>query len=335
MTDDCLIAERFESVLLPESTIYCHPSRISNIYEPFVEEVRQPNAVMAADDINVRVAKTIVPGYHEIHDGGIKRKLKRLLHTVDRGKADDLGERLVFDARHSYNDNIAHLIHEHMVLLGYIKARLNYGSDDVIVLLNRDAPALAVKFFKQINYEVFLTDRRVSCNCLDIRIDETRHLLPFLAEIELSGWLAATPEKVFIPRKKSRRLKNEEAIFGTLKNLGYERFYFEDISMMEQWSIMRNAESVVAIHGAALGTLGFNVFRSPGKSLSLVELFSPGLVANVFRKYMAVLGGDWRGCRGKLTPDLIRDIDIDKIMKAHAFDDFELAPGVIERALAA
>ena len=118
-----------------------------------------------------------------------------------------------------------------------------------------------------------------------------------------------------------------------LRANGFEKVYFEDISIIEQWSIMRTANHVAGIHGAALGCLAFQASRTDGQRARLTEFFGPGFVVNPFRKFMAVLGGKWVGCRGRITPDVVRDIDAAARAKAHALDDFELSAEAVVLAL--
>jgi capsular polysaccharide biosynthesis protein len=60
--------------------------------------------------------------------------------------------------------------------------------------------------------------------------------------------------RIYVSRKKANRRKiiNEEAIEFFLKEHGFESICFEDYSIIEQVSIMQNAEFLVSMHGAGL-----------------------------------------------------------------------------------
>lgn len=327
------IKERFGPVDIPESRLFCHPSRIGNIYEPGVEEVIQQRSIIPEDELSLSIKRGQTPDYVQLVKGGPGKKWRTWRESLGRRGGYDFGERLIYDARRSFNGNMAHLIHEHMVILGYVKAKLGYGNKDVIVVMDNQAPSLAIKVFSAIGYETCLTNLPVAGNLLSIQLEETRYLLPSLAALDIVGWIESTPPKVFISRKDTRKLVNETDVMAMLNEHGYERYFFDDLSVMEQWSLLRNASSVVATHGAALGCLAFHSCKQEKGPIELIELLSPGLVANVFRKYMAILGGKWVGCRGRLTPEVIRDIDNPSKYKDRAYDDYTLAPSVIKSAM--
>ncbi|OYY92904.1 MAG: hypothetical protein B7Y41_14210 [Hydrogenophilales bacterium 28-61-23] len=329
------ITQEFGPTVMPETLLYCHPTRLANIYQPSIERVFLPSASIEPDQAKVSIQKSMTPAYTDMANCGLGGRLRTTRERFSRRPRRELGERLIYDARRSYNNNIAHLIHEHMVLLGYVRQKLGFDHNDIIVILDNNAPLLSTDFFREINYETYLTNLEVSGNLLSIDIEETRYLLPYVANIPLTGFIDSTPEKIFISRSGTRRLLNEPRVASMLAEHGYERFFFEQLSLREQWSITRNASSIVAIHGAALGMLAFQAFNNRSAKAHVVELFTPGLVADVFRKYMAILGGSWSGCRGKPTPELIKDLESETKFKRHAFSDFELDPKVIELAITA
>ncbi|HJW25273.1 MAG TPA: glycosyltransferase family 61 protein [Rhodocyclaceae bacterium] len=320
-------------VMVPASELLCHPSRLANVYEPEAERVRQRAFLIPGENVVATIRQGIAPPYDRQVPVGWRSRLAARLEALRRGPCFDLGERLAYDARPVFNGNMAHLVQHHLANLGYLRERLGHGPGDVAVILEARPAALAVQVFSLLGYEVVATDLAVQANLAHIAVGQFFHLLPWVRHLDIPGWVADTPARVFISRRDSRRLTNEAEIEARLRERGFEKVYFEDMAIVEQWSVLRNALQVVAIHGAALGCLAFQAARSDGRRARLVELFGAGFVVNPYRKFMAVLGGKWVGCRGRITPEVVRDIDAPGRAKAHAFDDFEVAGSVVDEAL--
>jgi hypothetical protein len=78
------------------------------------------------------------------------------------------------------------------------------------------------------------------------------------------------PKKVFISRRRSRRIINEEEIyFRILMPLGFRRIFLEDVSWVNQIKIFQHADVILGIHGAGLSNV---VFMRPGTKM--LEIFS-------------------------------------------------------------
>lgn len=88
--------------------------------------------------------------------------------------------------------------------------------------------------------------------------------------------LTDRPKRLYITRgskKNTRRLVNEDEIFGRLERLGFVRFDPGTVSVQDQIDMFTAAEVIVAPHGAALANL---TFCSPG--VKVLELFHPRYV---------------------------------------------------------
>jgi hypothetical protein len=328
-------ADYFPAVHVPPSEIVCHPSRISNTYEPCAERVIQPGCFVPeqrlATLIELRTsAAPVTPG-----GSRIRAAAKRLLARSSAKGPIDLGERLIYDARFVFNGNMTHLVQHHLATLGYLRHCKGIEQGNLTVILESGPRKMALEVMQRAGYEVIATDQPVSGNVvrLDAGVEEFFHLLPYVRYLGLARKSADMPKKIFISRRGTRRLINESEVKGLLSSHGFETVYFEDLAIAEQWALMRNATDVVAIHGAALGCLAFQPADAAEPPLSVVELFGSGFVTNVFRKYAAILGGRWVGCRGRITPEVARDVDLDGLAKKHAFADFELSPQAVQVAL--
>jgi len=324
----------FDQVIVPESMLFGYPSRISNIYEPVVESIIQKSLIIPSEKITVSVEHSVLlPSYLEVRKVGVRDKILLFNERRKFGSIENLGERLVYDARYVYNNNITHLIQHHLAALGFMKKELGVTRENVVVLFEGNAPKLAIEIMRFLGYEVLSTSRRVSCNSIQVKVDPNNffHLLSYVKYVEFSISEKSFPDKIFISRLNTRKLINEDEVDNFLCCQGYEKVYFEGLSFGDQWAMMMNASNVIAIHGAALGALAFSGFGN--KKISLIELFSPGLVVNSFRKYVAILNGSWVGCRGEITPKMVRDIDIPGKAKSHAFEDFKISIKSIEEAI--
>ena len=127
----------------------------------------------------------------------------------------------------------------------------------------------------------------------------------------------AQPErKIYISRERegTRRVLNEAAIVEILKRNGFEIFFPEDLSFLEQVELFANARVVMAAHGAGLSNL---VFCPRGTTV--IEFFSPryvnvcywALANQLGLRYYYLLGEAKRG-HTKSTAPLVRDnIEVD------------------------
>ena len=77
-------------------------------------------------------------------------------------------------------------------------------------------------------------------------------------------------KKVFISRQKAnyRRALNENDVFFLFKPLGFERYNLEDLTFVQQVQLFRDAEIVVAFHGAGLTNI---IFCKP--NTQIIEIF--------------------------------------------------------------
>lgn len=326
----------FRELLVEQSLVISYPSHLYNTYEPGPEYIIQPVLRIPESTITITVRSETAHCRISQSKSPTRDKLRALIFSPRQISPYSLGSSFFYDARNIYNNNIAHLIQHHAAVLGFIREQLGLGSNAVTIILEKDPPALACHVFKLLGYDIISTNASVTGTRISVDADDSNffHLLPSCGSLELNTWVVDTPKSIFISRRKTRRLKNEDELIEQLASFGFKTLYFEDLSIIEQWSAVRSADEIVAIHGAALGSLAF---KACGGQLDfhLVELFGSGFIVNPFRKYCAVLSPDstWIGCRGRLEPSIIRDIDIPGREKSHAFDSFEVTPEVVKSAI--
>lgn len=77
-------------------------------------------------------------------------------------------------------------------------------------------------------------------------------------------------KKIFISRKDAvvRKVINEDEVFERFEKLGFVRYELSKLSFKEQVALFRDAEKIVAVHGAGLANI---IFSQPGTEL--IEIF--------------------------------------------------------------
>jgi hypothetical protein len=150
----------------------------------------------------------------------------------------------------------------------------------------------------------------------------------------------STPEKIFISRKHGRLLENEQEISDLLAAHGFQKCYFEldELPVLRQWQIIAGARDIVAIHGAGMTSMTFNPngFAQPRGDLSglrIIELHGAGFFVDFNRRLAAIMNAHWCGVRGRITPQIVRDLDERDKRQAHHQSSFHIDPKTLEMAL--
>lgn len=128
-------------------------------------------------------------------------------------------------------------------------------------------------------------------------------------------------ERIFVVRRATRRVLNENEITPILDRFGIKKVVLEELSFEEQVGLFQSAELVVAPHGAGLTNI---VFCQEGANV--IEFFSPNYVNVCFwalanqvgLKYSYLIGEGERPPIGT-DPHLIRD---DIVVPVRQFEDW-------------
>jgi len=328
---------------LPETRVYGHSTRMSDFDSPEIERILKPAHDVPAHHVRIEVrsgeSKTHVD-QHPVPDGLVgraKHEIKRQLHR--RAATVDMGNAFALDMRFAYTGNFAHLVHDVIGPLRLIEQVLEDDSSveraPIHVVLPRKAPVLAKRVLETAGIPTVCTDGRVRGRRVSITQQLNLAHLPLLARQPFERDPEPVPERLFVARRGERVVLNEDEVTAFLAQEGYERVYMEDYSIARQWQMLAEAQDVVGIHGAGLASLGFSAHRPVGAlpRFRLVELFSPGFSSSCFRFYTAVLGGTWVGVRGKITPAVVRDLDMLGHARAHDMASFEVDLDALREAL--
>lgn len=328
---------------LPETRVYAHATRMSDFDSPEIERILKPASALPAHRVRIELRRGESLTHIENHpppSASVERakyELKRRLHA--REPVVDLDEGFAFEMRFYYMGNFAHLVHDVLGPLRLIEQVLGDDPDveagPIRVILPKQAPALATRVLDAAGVPYVCTDGRVRGRLISISQDLNIAHLGHLARQPYESVAEPTPERVFVSRRGERVVLNEDAVTRFLAQEGYERVYMEDHPIERQWSLLANAREVVGIHGAGLSSLGFAIQRpmGDGPRFRLIELFSPGFASTCFRLYAGVLGGTWVGVRGRITPEVVQDLDLLGKARAHDQASFEVDLDALAEAL--
>ena len=332
------------AVPIPETRVFAHGTRMSDFDSPSIERIIKPASEIRRHVVEIRLGSGDSLTNIENHpvpsaaSERLKYEVKRALHR--REPAIELGDRIALDLRFSFMGNYAHLIHDVLGPLQLIAETLEADSSvpsaPLHLVLPQKLPPIAARVLEFAGVPFLRTDGIVRGRLLTITQELNIALLPYLVHQPFEEWPHPTPERVFVSRRGARSLINEEAVTEFLGAEGFERVYMEDLPIAQQWTMLENAKEIVGIHGAGLSSLGFSARRPrpAGPRFRLIELFSAGFASSCFRDYAAVLDGQWVGVRGKITPEIVRDLDLRGDSRAHDHASFEVDLDSLAEALA-
>lgn len=274
--------------------------------------------------------------------GSLKGRLRRAARRDVPADAD----RPLIDLRAGYPENWAHFLNIHLALLALAAQTLDRAPTDFRLLMPAQTPGYVQKLAALVGLDCDYTDDEVSGQGVQISFDDWNIIRGARAELltdpAISPVAAAladgripqarTPEKLFLSRKGTRALSNEDEIRALLEPQGFETVYMEEHSPAEQIRMLVNARQVVAVHGAALAPLFYR--RPEGTALDLIELFPVGHLTNVYRAVAAAKGARWCGVRGHIASTNLREIyKLGAPYTKHSLEPFTIDPASLTLAL--
>jgi hypothetical protein len=330
----CEHAREIPPIAVPEGRLYGHPTRLTSSWDPQPERIIMPAYEIPGARFAVRVAEGRTNWLETMRGPirGISRLKKIARIQVARRRADVVLPTLFWDCRKHVEGNMAHVLNYIIppAMLARHIIRDATGEDRPITLILRwHAAPIAQRILDRLGINAICTDAEVRGP--QVEIDFPRMIFhPSAFDIDFPGYSRDTPERVFISRRNARTVLNEDEVMEVLAPRGFIRYHFEDLELSRQWSIMRNARQIVAIHGAALGGI---VFNRAGEDLRLLELFSAGYIVNCYRELAALYHGRWAGIRGPITSQIVRDVEERGNPRSHANTSFRVDVRLLEEAL--
>lgn len=256
------------------------------------------------------------------------RKTAHRLVRKDAGVAPVAGP--IVDLRLNAPENWAHAQIFHLPLAQMAR---EWIGEMPTVLLTFATPGYIKALFRHFGFPVIATERPVAGDVVIPHVTSGDALRPvrrtiaagLIADLDArraAGELpSGLPEKIFVVRAKTRRIENEAEVEAYLAADGFVKVYPERMTVPEQVELFNAAREVVAIHGAALAPL---LFRSPAAPpVKLVEILSPGHVANSYRLMVDQVGGDYVAVRGRVKPAYVEPAyRLDTLFRQFSLDDF-------------
>lgn len=308
---------------------FSYPTRLAATWEPKILginnilEINIPPYEIYRPAIKITIEKGII---NSLKTANIVRKIYRKISSPI-----DLDDKYILDTRYETDKNIAHILRN--IAPGLLAAKKNPREiDDITVILKANACEMAKTAYQLLGFSVLCTDKYVKGKIITAPTGKSGEYELWYKELfgtlSFEGYKTDTPKRVFIPRKGKRSLINEAEVENLLQEYGFQKFYYEDIPISEQWSISKNAEIIVALHGAALSSIVFN--HNP---LKVIELFHPGYVTRAYRHMTYAIGGSWCGVAGQITENVIKELDFKNRSRAFATSPTKIDLKSLEMAL--
>jgi hypothetical protein len=266
------------------------------------------------------------------------RKL-RLLNRIRPPALVDLGDQILFDVRDNEYFNWSHQVNFFLTLA--LAARACVEEPITIVLPSR-MPNAALELYSQFNFHVISTDGPVkgrnfgwSVSHIEVVPSARPQLIaPFMSRHDRDSAVFPDfdlPAKVFLSRRGTRSLTNEAEIEQLLAARGFVKVYAENLSVPQQFALLRQADEIVAIHGAGLAPLQYR--SSSKQAVRLVELAPAGIVTRWFGIMCEQVGGKYIAVRGRLKAEYVEGLYAAEPFLRYCDDNFEADPKSVEVAL--
>lgn len=329
----------FPSYVVARDWLFAPSTYLVDSFEPFVEEIYLPFVSTKEGGMKIHYSD------YDVCTQRGQSFLKRIKAKFITKR--EIADNVLLDLRAHSPSNLAHAITIHLPIALYVNKFLgDIKQSKPLLIFPKKLPEHIQQIFTEVGFKFLLTDGQVAGKVCSYTLDSLiclRGALPELIKQSLMNSIFADklirqntqqPRKIFISRRETRRLRNEEEIETFLIKRGYEKVYLEDYSVIAQLSMVSLADSIVAIHGAALGPLVFRTLFNKSEP-KLVELFTPAHMSNVYRIVMHQIGGKWVGVRGKVWPKLIEqayECSPDKV-RQYSLLDFEICIESLEQAM--
>lgn len=315
---DLVLQKELPGLKLAEAMMFGFPTGTVDIWEPTIERIILPEVYSPPVKVEIKVASEVATTSKFSWKRKLLRALKKPFNTQ---KPIDCSGKFIFDGRFDIFKNISHIIHNVATPALLAKEVLSAHLDkdvEITVILNKAAEnhKMPSQVYKLLGIPVIYTDERVYGDTIALSEYRYRNIStkPEIFDIELPHFEELAFDKVFIPRRGYRSIINNDEITAFLVQRGFKVCYYEDFSVAEQWSITRNAKTVVAVHGASVSSLEFNRLglhsqAGPGDGVRVVEIFSPGWIHAGCRVTVNAMNGRWCAVRGQVTPTMLKAVD--------------------------
>jgi len=210
--------------------------------------------------LDKRNLKILKPYYEIIFDNYINKSFHKNHEIIYKNK--DKKYFLIhhwFNYFHWFTESMHRFFSKDIDLSGYVLVLPEtLKSYEFVVTSLKAFPGLTVEYFPNhsILYfeELHYVTQKKYCSHYnrDVLLKIKRHFVSFMKSHSVKPPL--NNDKIFISRKNSKRrgIVNESEVYNLLNNYGFSIIDFEDLSFLEQVSLMQNVKYLVGVHGAGL-----------------------------------------------------------------------------------
>lgn len=292
--------------------LYAPATYFVDSYAPYVEKIHLNETSTIPESLEFELSYS--RSGSKLNSGFLNRVIGFFNKKAIACKSDHV----YIDLRVNSPSNISHSIMMQLPIVLIIEKlyQKELKGKKLKLILPKNIPIYIKTLFSSLGYELLITDNDVKANFITFSIKFWPSLRGQLVElfresIVNKDFLFAVQEKsqkftkqIFLSRRDSRKIINENEIENLLIKKGYTKVYIEDYELLDQVAMVSHAESIIAIHGAALGLMTFRaLFDLP--PINLIEIFPPSHMTNVYRILTHQLNGNWMGVRGRLWESLI------------------------------
>lgn len=268
-----------------------------------------------------------------------RNRLTRLMGPRDKIRVPEAN---VIDLRRNFPQNWAHFLNNHLPIVFHVINEMGLEIRDILALIPAQTPKYILAAAELFGLRVMPTDALVEGEGLRFEPRPWAAVRParagwvsgesvraVIAEIDEDSHVG--PGRVFLSRRDTRVIENEAEIAAWLGARGFVTIYPEDLDAAGQIRLFRQADVMVAVHGAGLAPL---LYAQPGGRLrQLVEILPCGHMTDVYRVMADQLGIDWIGVRGRLKPEYVQKAyDLGAPFTAYSLDSFEVDLHAVELA---
>lgn len=266
-------------------------------------------------------------------------RLARVRARLEAPTHQRIDDRLLIDLRHHDPGNWAHFLNNHLPIVLHLCETTEVTRAEVLLVTPRATPGYVRAAADLFGFDLLETDDTLEGEGLAFdmspwtAIRTVRDRWARTALIDPAHLTAsALPRRPFLARRDTRKIANMAEIEACLSNRGYETVYAEDYSAADQFRLFREAEAMVAIHGAGMAPLLY-VPRG-GRLRQLVEILPIGHMTDVYRVMAEQVGVFWTGVRGRIKPDYVEAAyRLEERFNAFSLDSFEVDVVALEQAL--
>lgn len=336
--------DRFPCYEIAPSVVFAPTSFFHDRAIPEHDVIQLPQKLMPAGSVTLEDLGLTTRAAKDRRSG--LRLLKDRLRGIDRYARATLPDAVVLDLRANHPQNWSHLLNFHVPLIALAESSTELAGKPFKVLFPHDMPSHARKALALLGVDAVYTDGPVTGRIIDPRMSHHNAFRPLsrewfvrsqMAKLKAKAEAEATtelPHRVLIARRGLRRLTNLKEIEAALAPFSFKTVYAEDLTVIDQFRLFSQCETIVAIHGAGLGPL---LLRTEGKlpAPNIVELIPCGIASDFFRMMAQQVGARWVGVRGRIQPRYLASAyDLKKSFFAEfQNDDVDIEPRSLLQAL--